>query len=258
MALKSLILRTAGTNNDLETAFALRRAGSETRRIHINRLKEQPALLSQFDIFILPGGFSYGDHLGAGTVLANEIRTYLEEPLSAFIGDGKIVIGICNGFQVLVKTGFLPGATYGNNDITLATNDSHRFEDRWVDLKGARSRTGAVEEGEMMYMPVAHAEGKLVCRNSGIRKRLSENGQIIFRYCGPDGGQGAGYPSNPNGSADDIAGLCDPTGRVIGMMPHPERFCHPQQHPAWTRGNSGADADGLTLFKRIITCASHK
>ncbi len=254
MAARTLILRTAGTNNDLETEFALRLAGAETKRLHINRLRENPALLSEFDIMVLPGGFSYGDYLGAGAVLANELVTFLKTPLTEFVKEGKFVVGICNGFQVLVKAGLLPGPLFGEREVTLAANDSHKFEDRWVYLESAQNKSGTAQEGERMYMPVAHAEGKIVCRSEDTLKRLSDNGQVLFRYSGPDGSKPC-YPWNPNGSADNIAGLCDPGGRVIGMMPHPERCCMPQQNPAWTRKRNEAGTDGLTFFRRIVSKA---
>lgn len=251
MGVKALILRTAGTNCDEETDFAFRLAGAETKKLHVNVLRERPNVLSEYHILAIPGGFSYGDDLGAGTVLANELLTLLRPPLEQFIEDGKLVIGICNGFQVLVKTGLLPAINRWSQEATLTINDSHKFEDRWVYLKAPRSRCVLVEDEESIYLPVAHAEGKFVPRDNGVYQDMRDNGQIVFRYTNPEG-ESAGYPWNPNGSVEDIAAVCDPTGRVLGMMPHPERHSLPIHHPRWTREGLSEQGDGIVLFERAV------
>ncbi len=257
MKVNALVMRTAGTNCDRETELALRLAGARTQRLHINRIREEPGRLAQFDLLFIPGGFSYGDDLGAGTILANELAAILRRPLRDFIRAGKLIIGICNGFQVLVKTGLLPAFEPWEREVTLTINDSRRFEDRWVRLEGAPNRSKIVMEDDRFFLPVAHAEGKFTCRDSSVLKRLVENGQVIFRYSGPRGGP-PGYPCNPNGSVDDIAGICDTTGQVIGMMPHPERYSLPHQHPAWTREGAGAEGDGLLIFRRAVEYAARE
>ena len=257
MSVKVLILRTGGTNCDEETDFAFRLAGAQTTKLHVNVLREDPAALSQFAVLAIPGGFSYGDDLGAGTVLANELITLLRPALEEFIESGKLIIGICNGFQVLVKTGLLPGLTRWERQATLTINDSHKFEDRWTYLKSPANRCVLVEDDESVYFPVAHAEGKFVPADGGVLDALRENGQVAFRYVDPEG-KPAGYPWNPNGSVDDIAGICDPTGRVLGLMPHPERHCLPIHHPRWTREGLKERGDGLRIFERAVRFAEER
>jgi len=254
MAVKVLILRTAGTNCDEETDFAFRLAGAQTTKVHVNVLRRDPAVLAEFSILSIPGGFSYGDDLGAGTVLANELLTLLRDALEEFIESGKLIIGICNGFQVLVRTGLLPGLDRWKQEATLTINDSHRFEDRWTYLKAPASRCVLVEEGEFLYLPVAHAEGRFVPADGKVLAALRAGGQVVLRYTDPQGRPG-GYPWNPNGSVDDIAGVCDPTGRILGMMPHPERHCLPTHHPRWTREGLKDEGDGLRIFRRAVRFA---
>lgn len=252
MSVKALILRTAGTNCDEETAFAFRLAGAETEKLHVNVLRDDPHALLDYHVLAIPGGFSYGDDLGAGTVLANELVTLLRPALEDFVESGRLVIGICNGFQVLVKTGLLPGINRWQQEATLTMNDSHHFEDRWTYLKAPRSRCVLVEDNEFIYLPVAHAEGKFVPSENHVLEQLRNKGQIVFRYTDAEGNAGAGYPANPNGSVEDIAGICDPTGRILGLMPHPERHCLPIHHPRWTREGLQAKGDGAVLFERAV------
>jgi phosphoribosylformylglycinamidine synthase I len=246
-----LVLRAAGTNCDRETEFAFRLAGAEAVRLHVNVLRQDPSLLADFHVMAIPGGFSYGDDLGAGKVLANELLTKLRGALDEFLDAGKLVIGICNGFQVLVKTGLLPGFVRWRQQATLTFNDSHLFEDRWTYLRAGPNRCALVEEGDHVYLPVAHAEGKFVVESPDVLDRLRADGQIVYRYTGPEG-EPAGYPWNPNGSADDIAAICDPTGRVLGMMPHPERHCLPTHDPRWPRRGLADEGEGLRLFRRAV------
>lgn len=257
---KVLVLRTAGTNCDKETAFAFLEAGAIPEFVHINQLKSGERDLRDYQILALPGGFSYGDDIAAGKILANELRYKLADELRLFIDNGKLVIGICNGFQVLVKAGFLPGNAALEQEATLAINDSAKFEDRWVYLRetgyGLRG-TGCIwTKGlpEVIYLPVAHGEGKFITRDETVLERLKENAQIVLRYCDRQG-KSSGYPCNPNGSQDDIAGLCDDTGRVLGLMPHPERHSFGWQHPRWCREGLRKEGDGLQIFRNGVEYA---
>jgi phosphoribosylformylglycinamidine synthase len=250
MSVNVLVLRTAGTNCDEETAFAFRLAGAQTTRLHVNALRTDPGRLSEFHVLAIPGGFSYGDDLGAGKVLANELLASLRRPLQRFLDDGKLVIGICNGFQVLVKTGLLPGLEEWKQQATLTFNDSHRFEDRWTYLQAPPNRCVLVEDGERLHLPVAHAEGKFVA-DRRVLHAIRDNGQIVYRYTNRQG-EPAGYPWNPNGSEDNIAGICDPTGRIMGLMPHPERHCLPLHDPRWPREGLKEEGEGLRVFRRAV------
>jgi len=251
MSVNVLVLRTAGTNCDRETEFAFRQAGAETTKLHVNVLRKAPARLDEFHILVLPGGFSYGDDLGAGKVLANELVASLRSAINRFLDDGKLIIGICNGFQVLVKTGLLPGLERWKQQATLTFNDSHRFEDRWTYLEAPKTCCPLVEEGERVYLPVAHAEGKFMVGSCNVLDSLWRNGQIIYRYTDPQGNL-ADYPWNPNGSVDNIAGICDPSGRVVGLMPHPERHCLPLHDPRWPRRGLAQEGEGLRIFRRAV------
>jgi len=251
MSVRVLVLRTAGTNCDEETAFAFRLAKAEVTKLHVNVLRSHPERMREFHVLVIPGGFSYGDDLGAGKVLANEMIASLRDPLQTFLDDGKVILGICNGFQVLVKTGLLPGVSMWNQQATLTFNDSHLFEDRWTYLHAPANRCVLVEDGERLYLPVAHAEGKFVVSDQDVLAQLHADGQIIYQYTDADG-QLAGYPWNPNGSVDNVAGICDPTGRVLGMMPHPERHCLPLHDPRWPRQGLQSEGEGLRIFRRAV------
>jgi phosphoribosylformylglycinamidine synthase len=254
---KTLILRTAGTNCDGETAYAFELAGAEVERVHINRILQNPRLIDDYQILAVPGGFSYGDDIAAGRILANQIVNHLGDAFQRFVESGRPVIGICNGFQVLVKTNLLPGKVAGHSGqtSTLAHNDCGRFIDRWVNLAPQDSRciwttgmSGAIE------LPIAHGEGKFIPRDAAVRKALWDGGQVVLTYARPDGSPARGeFPHNPNGSVDDIAGVCDASGLVFGLMPHPERYVDPLQHPAWTsqspRPGEGA---GLRIFRNAV------
>ena len=249
---RAIVLRAAGINCDMETEYALELAGAEAHRVHINRIIENKSLLDEFRIIVLPGGFSYGDDVAAGKILANQIVHHLYEPLQRFIEQGKLVLGICNGFQVLVKTGILPGdnSARQRQEVTITDNDSGKFEDRWVYLAAQTERCVFIEPGRQIYLPIAHAEGKIVTRDEATLERLKSEGHLAFKYVDENGDEG-GYPVNPNGSVESIAGLTDTTGRVLGLMPHPERFVRRTQHPRWTRPGD-ADADGMTIFSNAV------
>lgn len=256
---RALVLRTAGTNCDAEAVHACRLVGCDVDLVHIRQILDDPSRLETYHLLLIPGGFSYGDDLGGGRILANEIRYRLREATEKFIADGKLVLGICNGFQVLVKAGLLPGRD-GDDEptVTLTHNDSNRFEDRWVHLEVVSDRCAFVEKGERMYLPVAHAEGKFVTRDDALLGELESAGQIVFRYVDAQGGP-ASYPDNPNGSVGNVAGITDPTGRILGLMPHPERHVTAYQHPTWTRRrgplNALGDGDGLAMFRRASELA---
>ncbi len=254
MGAKTLIIRTAGTNCDQETKFAFERAGSEVTLLHINRVNENPSVLDEHQILALPGGFSYGDDIASGKVLANELLQGLADQLKKFVDDGKLVIGICNGFQVLVKTGLLPGPFDRDTKqtVTLTFNDSNKFEDRWVYLRADSDKSPFIKKGEMIYLPVAHGEGKFLAKDDATLDAARDNGQVVFRYVDADGNDGCPYPVNPNGSVDDIAGICDTTGRVLGLMPHPERHILPTQHPRWTRDGLAGEGDGMQMFRNAV------
>jgi phosphoribosylformylglycinamidine synthase len=237
----------------METEYALELAGAEAKRVHINRIIEDKSLLAQYQILVIPGGFSYGDDVAAGKILANQIVHHLSEAMRRFIDDGKLVLGICNGFQVLVKTGILPGNNSADRqeDVTITYNDSGKFEDRWVYLTPQTNKCVFIEPGRQIYLPVAHAEGKVVTKDEDALQSLKSDGHVAFKYVNKDGNEG-GYPVNPNGSTDSIAGLTDGTGRVMGLMPHPERYVRPTQHPHWSRLKNKADSDGMTIFNNAV------
>jgi phosphoribosylformylglycinamidine synthase len=261
---KAIILRTAGTNCDYETKYALEKAGADVDLVHVNQLVKDKGLLSSYHIFVLPGGFTYGDDIAAGKVLANQLRHHLLDELTRFVDDGKLVIGICNGFQVLIKMGLLPGingtqpsSNEYRQEFTLTYNDSNKFEDRWVYLKSFSDKSVFIDNDCMLYIPIAHAEGKFVADNGGELENLGKSGQIIFKYVDKDGNI-ANYPWNPNGSLENIAGICDSTGRVLGMMPHPERYIEPTQHPRWTREGLKAEGDGIAIFRNAVNYVKEK
>jgi len=250
--IRAIVLRAAGINCDMETEYALRIAGATAQRVHINRVIENKNLLNEYHILVLPGGFSYGDDVAAGKILANQVVHHLYEPIRKFIEEGKLVLGICNGFQVLVKAGILPGNDEGRRqEVTITYNDSGKFEDRWVYLEPQTDRCIFIEASRRIYLPVAHAEGKVVTKDNATLDNLKSEGHVAFKYVDKDGNQGE-YPVNPNGSTDSIASLTDCTGRVLGLMPHPERFVRRTQHPHWSRLNDKMDADGMTIFSNAI------
>jgi len=248
-----LVLRAAGTNCDLETAFAFRQVGAETAAIHVNEVVRRPAALAGFHGLAIPGGFSHGDDLGAGTVLGTRIRTRLIDGIRRIVDRGGVVLGICNGFQVLAKTGLVPGFDDSvERTVTLAANASNRYEDRWVTLEVTTDRCVFLRAGETYRVPVAHAEGRLLPLDEKVRKRLHADGHVAVRYVGPEGKHPAPYPWNPNGAVDDIAGLTDATGRILGLMPHPERHQFPWQDTRFHRDGAGAMPDGLRMFAHAV------
>ncbi|MBL7072398.1 MAG: phosphoribosylformylglycinamidine synthase I [Candidatus Omnitrophica bacterium] len=258
---KVIVLRTAGTNCDMETAYAFELAGAETELVHINALVEKRKALREYQILAIPGGFTYGDDVASGRILANELRSKLEDDLVRFISKNKPVIGICNGFQVLIKMGLLPSADKIADtgvQATLTLNDSGRFDSRWVYLKktGSEKCIWVKDFPDLVTIPIAHAEGKFVPRGADVLKDLQDNEQIVFRYTDKTG-KLFGRPYNPNGSIDDIAGICDTTGRVLGLMPHPERHISYLQHPNWRRLQNKKHklGTGLEIFRNGVKYA---
>lgn len=251
---KVLVLRSPGTNCDEETAEAFRSAGAVAERVHVNRLLESPSLLDDYQALALPGGFSYGDDISAGRVLGNQLRLTLTEPLQRFRDAGKLVLGICNGFQVLIKTGLLDLDDDAGPRATLTWNDHGRYEARWVNLNVTPGECVFLRGMEQAEMPIAHAEGKIAVRDDAALEQLQSSGRLVLTYASPDGSPAEGFPANPNGAAANAAGLTDSTGRVLGLMPHPERFLDATQHPQWTRRDvdPNSPGDGLRLFKNAV------
>jgi phosphoribosylformylglycinamidine synthase len=247
---KALVLRAPGTNCDIETAFAFEQAGAAAELVHIGQLIDGVKRLDDYQILAVPGGFTYGDDLGAGRVLANEIRITLGAAIERFIEKGHLILGICNGFQVLVKTGILPGPLSDQPKLTLAANDSGRFECRWVYLKAnPDSNCVFTRDIERLYLPVAHGEGKLVAPPDVLA------GLDAALYYSDEDGRKARYPFNPNGSADGIAGICDSSGRIFALMPHPERHIQASQHPRWTNDKASQPGDGFKIFDNAVKWA---
>ncbi|MBN1161814.1 MAG: phosphoribosylformylglycinamidine synthase I [Dehalococcoidales bacterium] len=250
--IKVLMLRAPGTNRDVDTKIAFEAVGAEVASALVPELLRKEKRLADYHILMIPGGFTYGDDISAGRIMANEIRLRLGEDIKRFVADGRLVMGICNGFQVLVKTGILPGIKgQSAQPVTLTNNDSGRFECRWVYLKvNENSPCVFTKRINCIYVPIAHGEGKLVAE-PGMAEKLN----IALQYVDEKGKTGAGYPNNPNGSVNDIAGICDASGRIFGMMPHPEDFIRWTQHPRWTREKPREDLLGLQIFTNAVTWA---
>ena len=245
---KTLILRAPGTLCDVETAFAFEQAGSATYLAHINELVRGEKRFSDYQILVIPGGFTYGDDIGAGKVLANELSLKLGEDINRFTKEGKLILGVCNGFQVLVKASILPNPQGNEPCITLTTNDSGCFECRWVHLSVNSNSSCVFTKGiDRMYLPVAHGEGKLVTLSGAL-----SDPNIALYYTDDSGNKRAGYPHNPNGSIDNIAGICDNSGRIFALMPHPERHIRGTQHPRWTRQKGKNYGDGFQIFINAV------
>jgi phosphoribosylformylglycinamidine synthase len=258
------VLRAPGTNCDLETAFAFETSGAKACRVHLMRLFDQPDVLKDYQILCIPGGFSYGDDLGAGVIFSRQLSGTLERALGEFLQRDTLILGICNGFQVLLKAGILPNGTTtwppsGEQPATLTWNDNGKYTSTWVKLKVAAPQNVFLKGLDELELPIAHAEGKLVPRDLSLIDQWQSRSQIALRYSlGPSNGQNGSandvlpYPHKPNGSLPNIAGLSDPTGRVLGLMPHPERFLHKTQHPEWTRRTMDPVGTGQKLFQNAV------
>jgi phosphoribosylformylglycinamidine synthase I len=274
-----LIITGDGLNCERETAWAFRLAGAQPQLVHISDVLRRERRLQEFSILAFIGGFSNGDHLGAGTVQASRFRHGLREDLEGFIDRGGLIIGICNGFQTLVKMGVLPGGadtavsamSAGGADsagssgrqswertATIMANDSGRFEDRWVHLAVNPGGPCVWTRGlRRLFLPVRHGEGKFVVREPGILGELARGGQVVARYATAAGQPTLEYPANPNGSQEAVAGICDPTGRIFGLMPHPEAYLLPYHHPSWTREAAlgrplPEEGEGLAVFRNAV------
>ncbi len=250
---KVLVLYGHGINCDNETKKAFELAGACVEKAHTNELIEGSKKLDSYDILAFPGGFSFGDDIAAGKIHAVKFKYKLKKNLLKFISDKKLIIGICNGFQIMVKLGFLPGINddYWTQKVTLAFNDSGKFEDRWVNLKVEKSPCVFTKGIKNLYLPIRHGEGKFYAEPKTLAKLKKEN-LIVLRYANPNGEKASKYPHNPNGSLDNIAGICDPSGRIFGLMPHPEAYIYRENHPKHTRETLPEKGVGLAIFENAV------
>ncbi|MFO7839205.1 MAG: phosphoribosylformylglycinamidine synthase subunit PurQ [Desulfosalsimonadaceae bacterium] len=270
--INALVLCGYGLNCDIETAHALRLAGANAERVHINSVIDGSVNLADFQLMVFAGGFSWGDDHGAGVIQAVRMKKNAGEKILKFVDDGNLIMGICNGFQTIVNLGLLPGfdGNYQDRSVALTFNDCGNFRDDWVHLQVNAATPCVFTNGlTRIELPVRHGEGKFVADETVLNRLISEN-QVVCRYAGPDGRPAAGrFPDNPNGSMHDIAGICDPTGRIFGLMPHPEAFNHPTNHPDWPRAKeraarSGAPAaealspTGVRLFENAVDYCCHQ
>jgi phosphoribosylformylglycinamidine synthase len=247
---RALILRAPGTNCDHETAHAFERAGAIARRVHVRALAQKPTLADDFQILCIPGGFSYGDDIASGRIFALELKSRLADALAKFRDRGGLILGICNGFQVLLQTGLLLADPVSHAArASLAHNSSGMFIDRWVQLRTVPGRCVFLQGMDRFELPVAHGEGRFVTRSAEDFAAFDAAGQLVLRY----GVDASGHACNPNGAMGDVAGVCDETGRIFGLMPHPERFIDAVQYPAWN-GHLPATASGagLPIFANAI------
>jgi len=262
---KSIVLTGNGTNCEREMAHACRLAGSdEVDIVYIHDILSGEKRLDDYHFLILPGGFLDGDDLGAAQAGANRIiharvkgsGEPLRDQFRRFIDGGKLILGVCNGFQLMVKLGILPAVDgeYFRQTVTLTFNDSGRFEDRWVWISINEKSPCVFTRGlKKVYLPVRHGEGKFMARSAAILKRLHRQQQVVARYCTQDSDRPAmTYPDNPNGAVDAIAGICNETGRLYGMMPHPDAYTHRTNHPRWTREELPEEGMGLAFFKNAV------
>lgn len=247
-----LVLRAAGVNCEQETAHAWRLAGAEPTILHINALRQQPQSLDRYQVLTVPGGFSYGDDISAGKIFANELMLFLSDALRAFAERDHLTLGICNGFQVLCKAGLLPGSANGAAlpAVTVTHNLSAKYEDRWVRLKRYSDLCPFLSGRDDYELPVAHGEGRVMSGTVEDMQQLEQRGCVALKYASASSSS-AKYPENPNGSMLDAAGMCDPSGRIFGLMPHPERYVHHTQHPEWTSQPTGKP-HGLSIFESAV------
>ncbi len=245
------VLQSDGTNCDNELSYAFKKFGGNPQFVHINELRDESKSLKDFQILALPGGFSYGDDIASGKILAVELISFLKKEIEKFRDKGGIIIGICNGFQTLVRTGLLPFGNLGKMDATLATNDSGHFECRWIKLKLEKSKCAFLKRNTNVgWFAVNHGEGKFFSSPKVIKK-VEDKNLVAFRYVDDYGNSTQEYPQNPNGSLNAIAGVTDPTGRIFGMMPHPEKFVDITQYPNWRREKI-SKPDGAFIFEEMI------
>ncbi len=249
--LKALVLTGYGINCEVESKFAIEKSGGSADIVHLNKLIQDPKMLHNYNMLMIPGGFSFGDDLGSGKVFGNKMKFKLHDELSDFAKGNNLILGVCNGFQVLVKMGLLPEPDFVQR-VTLIGNDSGHYEDRWVILKANQKSPCIFTKGmDYLIVPVRHGEGKFVPANNQTLKNLKENNQVVFQYVDEKSNVDAPYPHNPNGSIENIAGICDKSGRIFGMMPHPEAFNIPQNCPHWIKGTV-KEPLGLRIFKNAV------
>jgi len=257
------VLRVGGTNCDAETRRSFEALGVQAEVVHVNEVVKRRSLL-EYDVLVFPGGFSYGDYVRAGAIWAKWILAKLGKELKAFVDEGRLILGICNGFQVLVETGLLPGfeGMSPYPEAGLATNFPSGYNCRWISLKhennGKCAFTSMILKGKVLYVPVAHSEGRFLFpkeKEKRYLEKLQENDQLVFRYCSKDGEYAEGnFPENPNGSYYDIAGICNAEGTVFGLMPHPERAFYWWQQADWTRKDKIVEhGDGKLIFESLIS-----
>jgi phosphoribosylformylglycinamidine synthase len=254
---RALILRAPGINCERETFHAFELAGAAPEFVHVKRLRAEPRLLDRFSIFVAPGGFAYGDDIAAGRVLANELRQTIGGDLLAFVDRGGLALGICNGFQMLVRLGLLPRTHRGGleQQVALSHNLSDHYECRWVTLRSPPNRCVFVEDGLTLSVPAAHGEGRLTPLDEDLARELDDEGYTAFVYVDETGARTERYPANPNGSPRAIAGLTDVTGRVLGLMPHPDRAYLPFHAPDWRRRGLAENPDGMLIFDAMVRVA---
>ncbi|MDD1776240.1 MAG: phosphoribosylformylglycinamidine synthase I [Candidatus Methanomethylicus sp.] len=253
---KACVLRVGGTNCDAEIKWVLEDLGLSTDILHMNQAIKKD--LADYQMLVFPGGFSYGDYVRAGAIWSREILTKLKKDLEIFIDEGKLVLGICNGFQVLVEIGILPGDGENVSGIptaVLANNISAKYECRWVNLKVESDRIpffGLLKKGQALQIPIGHGEGRFILQSEDALTELIKNNQVVLRYISPDCAAAEGkYPNNPNGAVYDIAGICNRKGNVMGMMPHPERAYFGWQLPSWGK-ELPKFGDGKAIFESAV------
>ena len=253
--IKALVITGFGLNCETETAAACKLVGMTPEKVHLNDLIAGKRSIDEFHFLCFIGGFSFGDHLGSGTVFANRVKFQLQDQLQKFVDDGKLVIGICNGFQTLTRLGMVPAlhGSYFTQEAALAHNDCGVFRDDWCYLKAEKASPCVFTKGmDQFKLPLRHGEGKFVATPE-VMAEIEANDQVALRYCNADGSIATEFPANPNGSTNAIAGICDKTGRVFGLMPHPEAFLSPYNSPDWTRdradGKIAEEGDGVMIFR---------
>lgn len=250
---KVCVLQADGINCDYELFYSFEKYGGKPEFVHINNLRSKAKKLNSFQILAIPGGFSYGDNVASGKILAVELVSYLKDEMQSFIENRGLIIGICNGFQALVRTGLLPFGNLGKTDATLAQNKSGHFECRWIKIITEKSKCPFLPKGLIAEVSVNHGEGNFFADPDVINKVEKEK-LVTFRYIDKDNKPTKVYPENPNGSTNAIAGITDPTGRILGLMPHPEKFVENTQHPNWRRPDFKNQQAGF-IIKNMIEFA---
>ena len=257
-----LILTGNGLNCEAESRVAWERAGARVDLVHMHDIFNEPGRLASYQALMIIGGFSYGDHLGSGLAMALRMGNAMRENLDRFLDDGGLILGVCNGFQVLIKLGLLPaldGKRF-ERTVTLMQNDCGTFQNFWVDLRFEPGSPCVFTKGlDRLSAPIRHGEGKIYTPDRGVLTAIEEAGCVACRYIDPaQGAPTREFPHNPNGSLNAIAGLCDPTGRVFGLMPHPEAFLLPHNHPRWDlasrEGEPDEEGDGMAIFRNAVAC----